>query len=140
MHTHQINRMDEQKQNQETASIINPDTHLTMDAKSGGALKVVKSALIVMPPRDKWGAIQQLRRRHDKSYFRWMPHVNVLYPFVPDHDVNFARAAAAAREALARVHPFTVRMQKFSNFVHNKHSCTLWLDPGQVRVMLLLFA
>ncbi len=102
-----------------------------MDAKSS-PLKVVKSALIVMPPPEKWSAIQHIRRLHDKSFFRWMPHINVLYPFVPDHSDGFVGAASAAREALARLQPFKVRLDKFRHFVHGKHSCTLWLDPEQV--------
>ena len=108
-----------------------------MDAKSS-PLKVVKSALIVMPPSDKWGAIQQIRRCHDKSYYRWMPHINVMYPFVPDNrdGGEFARAAAAARDALARVQPFRVRLERFGHFVHGKYSCTLWLDPAQVRLFV----
>src|SRR4051812_41436057 len=45
-----------------------------------------KSALVVIPPEELWDAIQQVRKEHDKAYNRWMPHINMLYPFVPESE------------------------------------------------------
>ena len=42
------------------------------------------SALVVIPPRAVWDAVQEVRCVRDKSYLRWMPHVNLLYPFLED--------------------------------------------------------
>ena len=45
--------------------------------------KVVTSAIIVSPPKDTWGPIQDIRLKFDKAYKRWMPHINLIYPFFP---------------------------------------------------------
>lgn len=69
---------------------------------SSSAHKVVKSALVVMPPPEAWTAIQRVRKVYDKSYYRWPPHLNVLYPFLPDDaTVGFRKAAKFASQALA---------------------------------------
>lgn len=40
--------------------------------------KVVSSAVVVMPPESQWTQIQDIRAKHDKSYVRWMPHINLV--------------------------------------------------------------
>jgi hypothetical protein len=45
--------------------------------------KVVTSAIIVSPPKETWGPIQDIRLKFDKAYKRWMPHINLIYPFFP---------------------------------------------------------
>ena len=93
------------------------------------------SALVLVPPRDLWGPIQAIRATNDKSYLRWMPHVNLLYPFLRDdaRGETFAAAAAHAERALAGVPPFRVRLDDFRHFQHRK-SCTVWLHPSDPRV------
>jgi 2'-5' RNA ligase len=89
-------------------------------------IKVFQSSLCVIPPVSMWPTIQQLRRRHDKSYERWQPHINLLYPFIPR--AQFDRNIAAIQQSLARVQPFTVYLNKFDYFKHGK-SATLYLVP-----------
>lgn len=93
------------------------------------------SALVLVPPRDLWGPIQAIRATNDKSYLRWMPHVNLLYPFLRDdaRGETFAAAAALAERALAGVPPFRVRLDDFRHFQH-RTSCTVWLHPSDPRV------
>jgi len=88
--------------------------------------KVVKSALCLIPPPEMWGPIQAIRRIYDKSYVRWPPHVNLLYPFIPD--TEFGAAVPKLQQALASVIPFTVTLANFDYFSHNRLS-TLWLNP-----------
>ena len=38
---------------------------------------VYKSAVVVSPPSALWGPIQEIRKKHDKAYHRWMPHINL---------------------------------------------------------------
>ncbi|EKX46785.1 hypothetical protein GUITHDRAFT_51502, partial [Guillardia theta CCMP2712] len=87
----------------------------------------VQSALCLIPPGDLWPSMQEIRSVHDKSFLRWPPHVNVLYPFVPEHE--FPVAAARAEQALRRMKPFTVSLASMSSFQHSKYSHTLWLKP-----------
>ena len=87
---------------------------------------VHRSALVVMPPKECWPAIQQIRRRHDKSFHRWMPHMNLLYGFVPEQ--GFERACRLLRSRLAGISPFLVRLREYERFQHKK-STTIWLRP-----------
>ena len=42
------------------------------------------SAVVICPPTSTWEPIQRIRAVNDKSYTRWMPHINLLYPFLLD--------------------------------------------------------
>gem|GEM_PF-718595 len=85
------------------------------------------SALIVMPPPAVWESIQAIRQKHDKSYGRWMPHLNLVYGFV--EAVLFPDAIKAIRAVLAQVKPFDVSLSRMRSFRHGK-SDTIWLEPS----------
>lgn len=90
--------------------------------------KVHKSAVVVIPPLAVWDQIQAIRKVHDKSYERWMPHINMLYPFAPD--TEFEALKPKAIEALSSIQPFTIDFKEFQYFNHGK-SNTLWLNPQE---------
>jgi poly(A) polymerase len=96
------------------------------DKELAGLAPVHHSALAIVPPQEAWPAIQALRRRHDRHVDRWMPHLNLLYGFVPAE--HFAAAAAAAARALADFPPFTVTLDGYDTFTHRR-SATAWLRP-----------
>jgi len=77
---------------------------------------VYKSAACIVPPEAVWGPIQAIRRDHDRGFVRWLPHINLLYGFIPDELDNFARAAEALQAALSTVPPFRVRLAQFGYF------------------------
>ena len=87
---------------------------------------VYTSAVVVTPPTELWGPIQTIRARHDRHVDRWMPHVNLLYGFVPA--TVFEEALPVLIEALASVEPFTVTLDAFDRFEH-PGSSTVWLRP-----------
>ncbi|GAB4824103.1 hypothetical protein N2152v2_011149 [Parachlorella kessleri] len=64
----------------------------------------------------------------DKSFVRWPPHINLLYPFWEDTADNFAQAAKQCSEALQAFGKFQVKLSSLGYFDHGR-SCTLWLDP-----------
>ncbi|KAG2430715.1 hypothetical protein HYH02_013557 [Chlamydomonas schloesseri] len=176
--------------------------------------KVHSSAVAVVPPAAVWRRIQTLRVFADKSFVRWPPHINLLYPFYPDgfqkselsggpegdesdgggagrgrggrgggngrragsgrasrtaanagaslmansgalgdagslaaaqlQQVQasagagglvtdpFGQLATRAGRALARVEPFTVRLERLRVFRHSARSITVWADPVAV--------
>jgi hypothetical protein len=80
-----------------------------------------KSALCIIPPLAAQAAVQRVRCFHDKSFVRWPPHINLVYPFrssssSSDEDGASSAsgqsvledAAHAATCALAHVQPFKV--------------------------------
>ena len=69
---------------------------------------------------------------HDKAFKRWMPHINLLFPFISDRDdgQNFTEAAREIQLALADMKPFTVHFSNQSlGYFLRKKKCTLWLQP-----------
>ncbi|PRW59353.1 2 -5 RNA ligase [Chlorella sorokiniana] len=89
--------------------------------------KTHKTAIALIPPRSVWAPLQEVRCFNDKSFVRWPPHVNLLYPFLDSQ--HFPAAAQAAAEALRSFKPFQVTLCEPSFFEHGR-SCTLWLCPG----------
>ena len=86
-----------------------------------------ESAIVLIPPQDVWEPIQAIRRVHDRQVSRWMPHVTLLYPFLPRDAL--AGALPAAERALSSVAPFAVRLATFAVFRHRGGTFTLWLAP-----------
>ncbi|HEY9669932.1 MAG TPA: 2'-5' RNA ligase family protein [Waterburya sp.] len=87
---------------------------------------VYRSAVVVMPSAEVLPAIQAIRRRYDRMFDRWMPHINLLYGFVPEE--YFEEAAQAIAQALAQLQPFEVTLTSFETFAH-RSSSTAWLRP-----------
>ncbi|MFL5346255.1 MAG: poly(A) polymerase [Hyalangium sp.] len=85
-----------------------------------------QAAVVLIPPEELWGPIETLRSKHDQNYERWMPHVTLLYPFVPEE--HFAEAETLIAEALRHLAPFQVTLSGFGHFEH-RGSVTAWLRP-----------
>ncbi|MDC0712285.1 RNA repair domain-containing protein [Stigmatella sp. ncwal1] len=92
------------------------------------AAPVHESAVVLIPPEAQWGPIQSLRAKHDRNHQRWMPHVTLLYPFVPEE--HFLEAEALIVEALRPFEPFQVTLTGFS-FFEQHASVTAWLQPEE---------
>ncbi|NMO13467.1 endonuclease [Pyxidicoccus fallax] len=84
------------------------------------------TAVVLIPPDSVWEPIQALRRKHDSKFQRWMPHITLLYPFLPEE--HFDDAEALLTEALRDVQPFEVSLSEFSHFEH-RTNVTAWLRP-----------
>jgi 2'-5' RNA ligase len=89
--------------------------------------KTHQTAVAVVPPQEVWGPIQAIRERHDRQFRRWMPHVNLLYPFYPPE--RFDRIVPDLVRACSKVNPFVVTLAEFRFFVHPSGRATLWLAP-----------
>jgi len=85
------------------------------------------TAVAAVPPEAVWGPIQNIRRQYDRQFRRWMPHVNLLYPFRPRPD--FPPAVEGLGAACRGVGPFEVTLAEFRFFRHGSGRCTLWLAP-----------
>ena len=87
---------------------------------------VHQSALAIVPPLEVWPAIQAIRSQHDRHVDRWMPHINLLYGFLPEE--HFLAAEGRMASALCAVPVFTVTLSDFDRFDH-RSSATVWLRP-----------
>jgi len=87
------------------------------------------TAVVLIPPEDVWEPIQRIRRLHDPNIKRWMPHITLLYPFVPHALVPSAAEQVAS--VASRHNSLTVELAEFSVFNHPGGKVTLWLSPSQ---------
>jgi 2'-5' RNA ligase len=96
------------------------------------------TAVVLIPPEEIWAPIQAIRRDHDRQYRRWMPHITLLYPFLPRED--FHEAAPLLERACAGIAPFKVTLGEFRSFHHRGRRYTVWLAPEPLEPLLGLFA
>lgn len=90
------------------------------------AIPTYQSAIVLIPPQEVWEPIQQIRAQYDGKVDRWMPHVTLVYGFIPD--TMFEQALPLLEEALQKLTPFEVNLTDFGYFEHRK-STTAWLRP-----------
>jgi 2'-5' RNA ligase len=106
-----------------------PDARRYMDStrfRSGDPNKTHKASLVIIPPRELAEPIQGIRKVHDRKIGRWMPHINIIYPFRPRR--MFGEASNLIEEACAGIAPFEISLASFHSFDHGT-SHTMWLDP-----------
>ena len=89
--------------------------------------KTVTSACVIIPPKRIWPPIQAIRRKHDKRFERWMPHINLLYPFRPKGEYD--KIERDFRDVLQRIEPFEIILKNFKFFRHKFQTYTIWLNP-----------
>ncbi len=101
------------------------------------AEKTFKSALVIIPPPSLWEPIQALRRRYDRKFRRWMPHVTLLYPFRPREQLpNILPLLDALCSQLS---PFVLCLRECRLFRHGPTSHTLWLSPEPAEPIITLY-
>jgi 2'-5' RNA ligase len=86
-----------------------------------------KTALVIIPPETASAPIQAIRAEHDPKVARWMPHITLIYPFLPAEE--FDRVAERLGSTCAGLRPLEVRLAAFDTFRHHLDSYTVWLRP-----------
>jgi len=89
--------------------------------------KVYTSAVVIIPPEDKWSSIQTIRTQYDRQIHRWMPHITLIYPFRPENQFNNLETKFS--EICCQINSFEITLSKFKYFEHRYKNFTLWLDP-----------
>jgi 2'-5' RNA ligase len=70
-------------------------------------------AIVILPPPHIWESIDEMRKLHDKACPRWMPHVNLLHPFVQLSGEQSTIVPRALAAIATRFVPFRVRLRDF---------------------------
>jgi RNA 2',3'-cyclic 3'-phosphodiesterase len=89
--------------------------------------KTYHTAVVALPPPEVWEPMQAIRRQHDRHVHRWMPHITLLYPFLPH--AQFGEALPVLTEVGRHRAPFQVTLATFRAFTHAFGKETLWLAP-----------
>ena len=100
--------------------------------------KTHRTAVVAIPPPEVWEPIQAIRRQHDRHVQRWMPHITLLYPFMPREQCG--EALPALTEAGRHIAPFQVTLATFQSFTHAFGKATMWLEPEPRHVLVTLQA
>lgn len=94
---------------------------------SGSMSKTHKTAAVIIPPRDVWEPIQQIRRQQDRKLRRWMPHITLIHPFCESSQFQSVAEETAAQSR--EIAPFDVTLTTFNTFSHGKGHYTVCLVP-----------
>ncbi|MFX0020785.1 MAG: 2'-5' RNA ligase family protein [Candidatus Hermodarchaeota archaeon] len=92
--------------------------------------KVYTSAVVIIPPEEKWATIQEIRERYDRQINRWMPHITLLYPFRPENEYTLLEKEFSNK--CHHIKPFEIHLKQFKFFNHGKQRFTLWLNPEPI--------
>ncbi len=92
--------------------------------------KVYTSAVVIIPPQNKWAPIQEIREIYDRQIDRWMPHITLLYPFRPENEYSILENDFLAQ--CKSINPFEIHLRQINYFSHGKQRYTLWINPEPV--------
>ncbi|MBY8991372.1 MAG: 2'-5' RNA ligase family protein [Candidatus Lokiarchaeota archaeon] len=98
--------------------------------------KVYNSAVVIIPPQEKWDSIQEIRETYDRGFNRWMPHITLLYPFRPK--TEYMNLEKEFSEICRNLKPFEINFKYFKFFSHGHQNFTLWLDPEPADLIINL--
>jgi len=89
--------------------------------------KVYTSAVVIIPPKAKWGPIQEIRKLYDRNINRWMPHITLLFPFYPKN--QYTEIEEKFLLVSSEFTEFDISLREFRYFKHSNKNYTIWLDP-----------
>lgn len=85
-----------------------------------------KSAICIIPPIEYLSHIQDIRSKQDKAYERWMPHINLVFPFLESDKID--ESVAKLKTVLSDVIPFAINFSQFNAFIRKKDA-NVYLTP-----------
>ena len=94
------------------------------------------TALTIVAPEEVWAKIDGIRKEHDSAYGRWMPHINLLFPFVPL--ALFDDYHDKLQMALVNFGSIEIHFDKISHFSQKK-AATVNLQVSDDKVLQELF-
>ncbi len=92
--------------------------------------KVYTSAMVIIPPEEKWPEIQEIREKYDRQINRWMPHITLLYPFRPENEYIIIEKDFS--DECKSIESFKIHLKEFKYFNHGRQKYTLWLNPEPI--------
>ena len=91
--------------------------------------RVHHTAIAIIPPEDAaiWERLGHIREKlRDKGFYRWPPHINLIYPFIDVTDMEVVVPALC--DSLRNLRPFDISLSEFGVFGGGR-SGVCWLSP-----------
>ncbi len=85
-----------------------------------------RSAIVILPDEHTSKKVQTIRQQFDRKYNRWMPHITLLYGFLPDR--YFEQAAQELSTVLKAFSVFELELKQYQ-FFNQKTETIAWLEP-----------
>jgi poly(A) polymerase len=85
-----------------------------------------KAALAIVLPKHASKVVQNIRKKYDRTFNRWPPHINLLYPFF--ESMNTETISKDLSHVLSKYEPFTMDFNKLNHFVKN---CVVYMEPNK---------
>ena len=95
--------------------------------------KVYTSAVVIIPPEEKWNPIQEIRKKYDKNWKFMKPHITLVYPFSKVED---KKLKAHIRDSLSGINPFKLRLKGLRKS-KKEHYLYLLCGGGKEKIMEL---
>ncbi len=100
--------------------------------------KVNTSAIVIIPPKQKWKLIQEIRLKYDRNVNRWMPHITLIYPFRPKS--SYHKIQDKFSEICSQINSFKLSLKTFKFFNHGHQYYTIYLEPEPSESIITLQA
>ena len=88
--------------------------------------KAYNTALVIIPPAELCSQIQSIRKIYDSAFDRWMPHINLCFPFIPTDEFEYFSQKFS--DTLKEFPCFQIKFSDLGHFDHAKKS-VLWANP-----------
>ncbi|KAG7350505.1 2'-5' RNA ligase superfamily-domain containing protein [Nitzschia inconspicua] len=134
---------------EDTAVSVSVPSNAAVSSKDVNPKKLHTVTVCMVPPPENvhvWETVSQLRHQlRDPGFFRWPPHVNLLYPFLQldreaswegkDSEWTLDDIVQRLEAATATVPPFHVHLNRFGTFGATNRG-VLWLHPDSTPVVV----
>ena len=80
----------------------------------------------IIPPYNVCKEIDKIRKQYDNKYSRWMPHLNILFGFVPINQLKMRKKDI--QQVVNKYLPFHMEFDGINTFT-NGDSCIVYLEP-----------
>lgn len=87
---------------------------------------VFTSAIVLIPPKTVYDKIQPIRAKFDSKFERWMPHITLLFGFLPES--YFEEASKIIAPLLKNIPAFEIVVKDY-DFFKQKRQVTAFLQP-----------
>jgi poly(A) polymerase len=97
----------------------------------------VSTALALVLPAEAQPLVNEIRAKYDRAYPRWMPHLNLLFPFLPVE--QFEGLSFRISKALQEIEPFSVTFSEVGAFKQGRKAFTFHLKVNEITELQKLF-